>query len=126
MAPNLMKPMPARGLWISSRSTWRVVGGMLTPSKGNAGGSSRTSERRSSGWRCASSRLPKPPGDEWPTRWTGARSSAVMNDARSSTNVSSVIPSSGSSFRFGQAPRQLRAMVLRLAANAGTWRSHSR
>ena len=49
-----------------------------------------------------------------------------MKAARSSTNVSSVIFSSASSFRLGQAPRQLRAMVRKLAAKAGTWSSHSR
>ncbi len=49
-----------------------------------------------------------------------------MNDARSSTNVFSVIASSGSSFRLGQAPRQLMAMVRKADAKAGSWRFHSR
>src|SRR6266540_2218606 len=60
---------------------------MLTPSSGKAGGSSSTSVRRSSGCCEARRRLPKPPGEECPTRCTGPARSARTNSAKSSTKL---------------------------------------
>ena len=66
------------------------------------------------------------PGDGWPTRWTGAWSSALMKAARSSTNVSSVIFSSASKVPVALGAAAAQGDSPELAAEAGTWSSHSR